>query len=275
MARYLHVTSPALTGPDVLDVQRRLEALGCAPGPLDGVYGPATGAAVRAFQIRAKLEVDGVVGPQTLKALKAAAPKTTGTKTTSLKKAKPKAADRTLAAVGAGPVTNGTSGREASDLGLLALAEAVKHLGAKESPARSNRTEFGKWFGVDGCPWCAIFVSYCFVEGAGYTICQGQKGAGVYGKGCTYVPTTEAWLRATGMWKGRTTPLPGDIAIFNWDGGVPDHIGIVEEYLGNGSFHAIEGNTSYGDNSNGGEVMRRLRYLTQVNGFGRVPKQVT
>jgi len=100
----------------------------------------------------------------------------------------------------------------------------------------------------------------------------GFKGAGIYTNGCTFVPTTEAWLRATGMWKGRTTPLPGDIAIYNWDGGAPDHIGIVQEYLGGGQFNAIEGNTSVGNDSNGGEVMRRLRYVSQVDGFGRVVK---
>jgi len=147
---------------------------------------------------------------------------------------------------------------------------ALGELGAKESPANSNKNKFGKWFGVDGVAWCNIFVSYCFVNGAKYVICSDQKGAGVYPKGCTYVPMTEAWLKATGMWKGRTEPLPGDIAIYNWDGGVPDHIGIVEEYLGSGQFHAIEGNTAVGNDSNGGQVMRRLRYLSDVDGFGRV-----
>jgi hypothetical protein len=92
----------------------------------------------------------------------------------------------------------------------------------------------------------------------------------VYPRGCTYVPTTEAWLHATGMWKGRTEPLPGDIAIYNWHGGLPDHIGIVEEYLGGGKFNAIEGNTGIGNDANGGEVMRRQRYFSDVNGFGRV-----
>ena len=72
------------------------------------------------------------------------------------------------------------------------------------------------------------------------------------------------------MWVGRVDPQPGDIAIYNWDGGVPDHIGIVETYLGGGEFTAIEGNTAIGNDSNGGEVMRRERRVTQVDGFGRV-----
>jgi hypothetical protein len=84
------------------------------------------------------------------------------------------------------------------------------------------------------------------------------------------VPTTEAWLNATGMWLGRVEPQPGDIAIYNWDGGLPDHIGIVESFLTDGTFTCIEGNTSIGNDSNGGQVMRRKRHLNQVNGFGHI-----
>ena len=96
-------------------------------------------------------------------------------------------------------------------------------------------------------PWCNIFVSYCFSVGAGYTICKGYAGAGVSAKGCAYVPTTEAWLRASGLWIGRSTPAPGDIAIYDWDGGVPDHIGIVEASLGgDGSEAAGDGSKATG-----------------------------
>ncbi len=244
MAVELHVTSPLMSGPDVLKIQEKLDALGYAPGPLDGFYGVATASAVTAFQLASGLDPDGIVG----KATRAA-----------LRKAKP-------GAVGVGEARV----IEPGEVGQKALAESLRHIGVKESPANSNRTPFGKWFGVDGVPWCNMFVSYCFSVGAAYTICGGYSGAGVNAKGCAYVPTTEAWLRATGMWIGRSTPAPGDIAIYNWDGGVPDHIGIVESYLGGGKFNAIEGNTSVGNDSNGGIVMRRLRYHSQVNGFGRV-----
>jgi hypothetical protein len=242
-ARDLHVTSPLMSGPDVLAVQKKLQALGYSSGVLDGAYGPTTAAAVKAFQKARRLAADGVVGPNTRKALTATKPSTS-----------------------VPPAVTG------STLGQAALTEALKHLGATEKPAGSNRNEFGAWFGVNGVPWCNIFVSFCFTEGAGYTIAKGFKGAGCTAMGCTYVPTTEAWLRATGMWIGRVAPQPGDIAIYNWDGGAPDHIGIVESDAGNGSFTAIEGNTSVGNDSNGGEVMRRERYLTQVDGFGRVTK---
>jgi len=239
----LHVTSPLMAGTHVLRVQARLDALGYSPGPLDGLYGVASASAVIAFQRDHGLVPDGIVGKLTRAALRRAKP-----------------------ATGSGEPRRNGSG----EAGRKALAEALRQIGVKERPANSNRTPFGKWFGVDGVPWCNIFVSYCFAVGARYTICKGFAGAGVNAKGCAYVPTTEAWLRVTGLWIGRSTPAPGDIAIYDWDGGVADHIGIVEANLGGGTFHAIEGNTSVGNDSDGGIVMRRLRYQTQVNGFGRV-----
>lgn len=239
----LHVTSPLMSGPQVMKVQEQLDAWGFDPGANDGQYGPTTAAAVRAFQRAHRLDVDGVVGPLTRAELR----KRPGPTPTPTPRPRPR-----------------------QTLGERALAEALKHVGEKERPAGSNRTPFGTWFGVNGVPWCNIFVSYCFKAGANTVIAPGFRGAGCYPNGCTYVPTTEAWLRATGQWVGRSAPRAGDIAIYNWDGGVPDHIGIVEAYLGGGKFNAIEGNTAIGNDSNGGEVMRRLRYISQVDGFGRV-----
>ena len=240
MHRELHVTSPMMSGQDVLDLQTKLNSLGYSPGELDAKYGPATAGAVRAFQRDTGLDADGIVGPLTNASLATA--------------------------------TAAQTHQAASEKGALALAEAIKHIGIKETPPNSNLTKFGDWFGVNGVAWCNIFVSYCFRIGANYTIAEGFAGKadGVYPKGCAYVPTTEAWLRTTGMWLGRVAPLPGDIAIYNWNGGDPDHIGIVERYLGDGKFSAIEGNTSVTDRSNGGEVQRAIRHLTQVDGFGRV-----
>lgn len=52
-------------GEDVLRLQRRLAELGYNPGPLDGIFGSRTEAAVREFQRRAGLQTDGIVGPAT------------------------------------------------------------------------------------------------------------------------------------------------------------------------------------------------------------------
>lgn len=238
MPRVLRLTSPEMAGQDVLDLQNELQQLGFPVGILDGTFGPATEGAVRAFQRAVNLDDDGIVGDRTRGAL---------------------AEPRPLAA----PVLGLPSAA-----GQMALALAISFLNVKENPAGSNRTEFGDWFGANGCPWCNIFVSYCFYKGANYVICSGYDGPGVTQKGCAWVPSTLAWLQTRGMWLGHGQPLSGDIVIFDFGHG-PHHIGIVDQPLGNGDFMSIEGNTAVGNDANGGEVMRRQRHATQTVGFGR------
>jgi hypothetical protein len=48
-----------------MQVQRRLRALGHDPGPIDGLFGPLTEAAVARLQSDRALVVDGIVGPNT------------------------------------------------------------------------------------------------------------------------------------------------------------------------------------------------------------------
>jgi len=50
-------------------LQRRLRRLGDEPGPVDGLYGPLTEGAVKRFQERHGLAVDGIVGRQTKRSL--------------------------------------------------------------------------------------------------------------------------------------------------------------------------------------------------------------
>ena len=57
------------SGGEVGRVQARLKELGHYLGPLDGAYGGATDAAVRAFQKKTGLTVDGIVGPDTWRKL--------------------------------------------------------------------------------------------------------------------------------------------------------------------------------------------------------------
>ena len=59
-----------MTGPSIRQVQERLNVLGANPRlSEDGIFGPRTAAAVRAFQQQRGLNADGIVGPITWNAL--------------------------------------------------------------------------------------------------------------------------------------------------------------------------------------------------------------
>jgi hypothetical protein len=65
----LRVKSPWMEGELVRRVQRALAASGFNPGPIDGLYGRQTAAAVRAFQMQKGLAIDGEVGKTTARRL--------------------------------------------------------------------------------------------------------------------------------------------------------------------------------------------------------------
>ncbi|MBQ0973511.1 peptidoglycan-binding protein [Streptomyces sp. RK31] len=58
------------TGPVVIEAQCLLRRAGASPGDVDGIFGPLTRRAVRRFQDREGLTVDGAVGPDTWRALR-------------------------------------------------------------------------------------------------------------------------------------------------------------------------------------------------------------
>ena len=135
------------------------------------------------------------------------------------------------------------------------IAAATAEIGVKESPPDSNKVKYNTWiYGkeVQGSAyaWCGAFVSYCYFK-AGATI----KNAGLTNGyvGCQYAVThLSKWGRLV------TVPMPADIVFYDWQGdGKFDHTGIFVKDLGKGLFEAIEGNTAFGNDSNGGQVMRR------------------
>ena len=137
------------------------------------------------------------------------------------------------------------------------LAIARKDLGYKESPPGSNRTKYGKWYGMDGQPWCMMAVQY-WLNQAGVTPVIRTASCGAL---------MRAAIRA-GEWVTRDYQ-PGDVVIYDFPGGAAtDHTGIIEGFDGR-YVTAIEGNTSTGNDSNGGEVMRRKRKLDVVVGAWR------
>lgn len=147
------------------------------------------------------------------------------------------------------------------------LAVARRELGYTESPAGSNRTKYGKWFGLDGQPWCMMFVQWCFRQAGAQdllpalTASCGALMRAAQAKGC--------WV--TGVYQ------PGDVVIYDFPGGAAtDHCGIVEQPAGGGVM-SIEGNTGAGNDANGGQVQRRIRSNNVIVGAFRpaYDKEVT
>lgn len=136
------------------------------------------------------------------------------------------------------------------------LAFASIEVGYAETPANSNRTKYGQWFGLDGVSWCGMFVSWVY-DKAGVNL--GNIG---FTKGFAGCQTAVAHFRKTG--EVTTKPRPGDIAFFDWQwDGRYDHTGIYAGPVNETQFATFEGNTSIDNNSNGGSVMRRVRTLNR------------
>lgn len=58
-----------MSGTDVMEIQAMLQKTGYNPGPVDGVFGPQTQAAVIRFQTANGLVPDGIIGPATYAAM--------------------------------------------------------------------------------------------------------------------------------------------------------------------------------------------------------------
>lgn len=135
---------------------------------------------------------------------------------------------------------------------------AKGEIGYSETPPNSNKTKYGKWFGLDGVPWCGIFVSWCYAK-AGTPL----PGIG-FSKGFAGCQTAVAYFTKKALIT--TKPVAGDIVFFDWNGdGRYDHTGIyVSPTDDETGFITIEGNTSLTNQSNGGMVMQRKRKYNNV-----------
>jgi hypothetical protein len=148
---------------------------------------------------------------------------------------------------------------------LQLVEEAEKHVGYVEG--RNNDTKFGRWYGLNFAPWCAMFVTYCAEMCDSSTFVRGSRYA--Y---CPYVVADAKAFRFGLKVVQNRLVLPGHIALFDWDNdNVADHIEIVTGPVSSrGDFGTIGGNTSpgtSGSQSNGGGVYRRTRNIRDVQVF--------
>lgn len=129
---------------------------------------------------------------------------------------------------------------------------ARREIGTIENPRNSNKTKYGKWFGLDGYAWCAMFVSWVYAH-------SGRKLPTIgFRKGFAGCQTGHAYFKKHNWIVD--DPEPGDIVLFDWNNDKRyDHTGIFVCWDGVDIFESIEGNTSLTNQSNGGSVMLRKR----------------
>ena len=129
---------------------------------------------------------------------------------------------------------------------------AEKEIGTIEKPLNSNKTKYGKWFGFDGVAWCGMFVSWVYFM-AGFPLPKIG-----FTKGFAGCQTAVAYFKKNNQITNN--PIPGDIVFFDWNkDGRYDHTGIFIKWINDNEFYSYEGNTAVGNDSNGGQVMRRKR----------------
>jgi hypothetical protein len=145
------------------------------------------------------------------------------------------------------------------------MSNACKNeVGYREGPHNDNL--YGRWYGMNHEPYCAIGLTYCAYEiGA-----QSQIG----GK-WAYCPYWADWFRRRGHW-AKSTPARGDIVFFDWTGQQryekEQHVGFVLERVDSTHIKTVEFNTvsGTGDQSDGGGVFVRTRHIQYVVGYGKV-----
>ena len=142
---------------------------------------------------------------------------------------------------------------------------ALLELGYTETPPNSNRTKYGLAYGLDGYPWCAIFLWWCFREAG--------ESAAFYGGGKTAsCGALMRYYQTCALWFTKGFQI-GDIAIMNFSGTQDtEHCGLVVEVHEDGSITTIEGNTTpglEGSQDNGGSVARKRRYPRNILGACR------
>jgi hypothetical protein len=228
-----------MEGHNVKVLQNWLKTKKYLKGAVDGVYGPETARAVKdAKYALGYRTVNNQAGDLILAYLSG--------------KKKPNLAMRARAKSRVKKATKAISKH------MKMLQVAISQTGIKESPANSNIVKFSIWYKLIG-PWCAMFLSWC----------ASKVGFHFHYAYVPYVLNDARSRRNNLITVSRSEVRPGDFVIY-WGG---KHIGMFEKWIEPGvTFFAREGNTSAGNDSNGGEVQQRERKLSDVTEFVRCTK---
>lgn len=254
------------TGAEVRLCQTLLKKVGLAPGPVDGMFGPATHRAVVQFQEKRGLEVDGVVGPQTWAGLRERSGMELDVSQYGTPQRDPGGAQQRPGNDRPAPVPGQRPGRrppanprDEAQLRQEILRVAESQIGTTEKGEnRGGALKYQNFFGRGPEPWCADFVSWVYSKAGKST-------------NSPYCPTFVNQLKKQGRWKGKNDPQAGDLVFFDWDHDKnPDHVGIVKSVNSDGSITTIEGNTANPKNRSQEGVFQKTRGMETIFGFGEV-----
>ena len=150
------------------------------------------------------------------------------------------------------------------------LAIAKGFVDKKYVEGRDNDTVFGRWWGANHQPWCAMFVSYSMNKAGAGPLIKGAQTA----KGYASCRAGVAFFRKKKAWFAARDAQPGDHVFFDWElNGDPDHVGlVVRNDPKKKVLYTYEGNTSSGNGgsqSNGEGAYYRKRPYHLVFGIGR------
>ena len=143
------------------------------------------------------------------------------------------------------------------------LSAASREIGYREGKNKHNK--FGEWFGMDGVAWCMEFVQWVYA----------QSGAPLPYKTASCGELLR-WYRKNQPECVTETPVPGCIVIFDFPGTKysTDHTGIFVRFDGR-KITTIDGNTSNGNESNGGWVQQRTRSVLYAHPVYIVPRELS
>lgn len=141
---------------------------------------------------------------------------------------------------------------------------AQNEIGVVEKPSGSNRVKYNDWYygksvSGDAYPWCMVFMQW-LADAADLTVLRTPS--------CSKLAQ---WAKAQREWVTKNFRR-GDWVEFDFSGQrrITQHVGLVLEAHSN-YVDTIEGNTSSGNQSNGGQVQRRKRKISLITGAWRPP----
>lgn len=166
-----------------------------------------------------------------------------------------------------------------TELGVVARSQLGRH----EDPAGSNMTPYGAWYGLNGFPWCAQFVSWVYGQAAAHVGCENPLAGLQSAHGYAHVTSAFATMQRRGwVLVAGERPMAGDIVCWDHDTqpGGAGHTGMVLT-VGADTLEVIEGNTNGQQSRTGGIVMahtheigrdahgRLLGYARPTRRYGR------